>query len=87
MLTDELEILKAQLEIAPNSLKIFKTFKDNEIITQTLIKNKFNFRTSEVSRQFKKLIKLDLIYITNPNIKKGKQYKLTDQGKQIIKYL
>ena len=86
-MNDETKILLCYLEIAPNRFKIFELFKEYDTITQAMILNECDFKSTNITRYVKQLQEKDLIYTVDPTVRKGKQYKLTTNGKHLIQYL
>ena len=75
------------MEIAPNRFKIFGLFREYETITQRMILDQCDFKSKNITKYVKQLQEKDLIYTVNPNVRKGKEYKLTSKGKKLIQYL
>ena len=67
--------------------KIFGLFREYETITQRMILDQCDFKSKNITKYVKQLQEKDLIYTVNPNVRKGKEYKLTSKGKKLIQYL
>lgn len=62
-------------------------YLNNKVKTPSDIKNSLNINTNHTSNLLTDLRKHDLVYCATPDMKKGRLYKLTEKGEQIIKYL
>lgn len=62
-------------------------FMGNELYTPTQIGKEIDLRPNHVSNLLKQLKGFDLVYCATPNIKKGKFYSLTGNGKKVLQYI
>lgn len=84
---DETKILITFLEIAPETrLKVFKTFKDDEILRPKQISEINNMYLTSVGRALKQLNEKNLVNVLNPNVRANRNFKLTKKGKSIRKF-
>lgn len=87
-MNDEIKILLFSfLDIAPNRLKVFRTFQDQEILRPKEIAIKTGIKINLVSRALRQLKDNDLVYVLNPNVRANRNYRLTKKGEKLIKYL
>ena len=62
-------------------------FIQNELYTPKQIGDGIGVRTNHISNLLAQLRKFDLVYCATPNIKKGRLYSLTDDGKRVLEYI
>ena len=62
-------------------------FMQNELYTPKQIGDGIGVRTNHISNLLAQLRKFDLVYCATPNIKKGRLYSLTDDGKRVLEYI
>lgn len=62
-------------------------FLDYQLKTPKEIGEELNVRTNHVSNLLADLRKHDLVVCATPNIRKGRLYKLTDNGIEVLKFL
>ena len=83
---DEILILTEFIRQAPNRLKVLKTL-DNKTLMPSEISHETNIHNNNVSRALKQLKQNGLVYLINPDAKKGRLYRLTDEGMEVLKNL
>ncbi len=83
---DKLIILTEYVKQSTNRTKILKTIGIN-ILKPTDITKKTNIHINNVSRSLKQLKEKGLVEILNPESKRGRLYKITEEGKRILKNL
>lgn len=66
-----------------NVLKALK----NDVLIPTEIAKRSNIKTNHVSKVLAELKNKGLIEIINPEVRKGRLYRLTDVGDEIVEYL
>lgn len=66
-----------------NIIKYLKT----DLKTPPEIGDELNIRTNHISNLLADLRKRNIVLCATPNIRKGRLYKLTDTGKEILKFL
>ena len=59
----------------------------DEMHTPKQIGDAINVRTNHISNLLAQLRKKELVYCATPNIRKGKLYSLTDDGKNVLNYI
>ena len=59
----------------------------DEMHTPKQIGDAINVRTNHISNLLAQLRKKELVYCATPNIRKGKLYSLTDDGKYVLNYI
>ena len=64
--------------------KIIKAFESGDVLSPKEIAEKENIPVSTVRTNINKFLKAELIYITNPERKRNRTYKLTEEGKEVI---
>lgn len=62
-------------------------FMQNELYTPKQIGDGIGVRTNHISNLLAQLKKFNLVYCATPNIKKGRLYSLTDDGKNVLEYI
>lgn len=83
---DKLIILTEYVKQSTNRTKVLKTIGIN-ILKPTDITKKTNIHINNVSRSLKQLKEKGLVEILNPESKRGRLYKITEEGKRILKNL
>lgn len=79
---DETKIILTFLNMSKNRMKVFKTFKENEILTAKQISEITQININTVSKSLKQLKEKELLIILNPNARAYRKYKLTKKGKK-----
>ena len=85
---DEIELFKilGYVKISPYRTMTLKSIGD-ELKMPSEIANELNVKTSQVSAALSDLKKKELVICVNEEVRKGRLYKCTDSGKEIIKKL
>lgn len=83
---DKLIILTEYVKQSTNRTKVLKTIGIN-ILKPTDITKKTNIHINNVSRSLKQLKEKGLVEILNPESKRGRLYRITEEGKRILKNL
>ena len=73
--------------LASKHRKNIVLFLKDELYTPTQIGKEIDLRPNHVSNLLKQLKGFDLVYCATPNIKKGKFYSLTGNGKKVLQYI
>ena len=60
---------------------------ENDVLMPTEIAKRSNIKTNHVSKVLAELKSKDLIELINPEVRKGRLYRLTDIGDEIVKKL
>ena len=84
---DETKIMLTFLNMSKNRMKVFKTFKENEILTAKQISEITQININTVSKSLKQLKEKELLTVLNPNVRANRLNKITSKGHKIIKYL
>ena len=71
------------IKTSPNREKVVRIL-DNEILKPTDISKKANIHVNTVSKSLKQLKTHELVTLLNPDKKRGRLYKLTDKGSNVI---
>ena len=58
---------------------------ENDVLMPTEIAKRSNIKTNHVSKVLAELKSKDLIEIINPEVRKGRLYRLTDVGDELVK--
>ena len=67
--------------------KVLKSLDNDNVLMPTEIAKLSNIKTNYVSKVLAELKSKELIEIINPEVRKGRLYRLTDVGDEIIKKL
>ncbi len=59
---------------------------DDDVLMPTEIAERSNIKTNHVSKVLSELKSKELIEIINPEARKGRLYRLTETGKEIVDY-
>ena len=87
MCNDEKTLEKIAYILASEHRKNIILYLDNELHTPKEIGDAISVRTNHISNLLAQLRKKDLVYCATPNIRKGKLYALSDDGKHVLKYI
>lgn len=87
MCSNENILEKIAFVIASTHRKNIILFLDDSLYTPKQIGDAINVRTNHISNLLAQLRKKDLVYCATPQIRKGKLYALTDDGKQVLEYI
>lgn len=83
-MSDFEEIMTEYIKISKHREKVFKTLKDGSKKPSDIARET-NLNINSVSLSLKQLTEKELVYLLNPEDKKGRLYKLTEIGETIIK--
>ena len=85
---DEKELFEilGYVKISTYRTNTLKSISD-ELKMPSEIANEINIKTSQVSAALSDLKKKDLVICVNEEVRKGRLYKCTDLGKEILKKL
>ena len=84
---NELLLEKIAYVLASEHRKNIILYLDDEMHTPKQIGDAINVRTNHISNLLAQLRKKELVYCATPNIRKGKLYSITDDGKEVLKYI
>lgn len=60
---------------------------NEKIMTPTELRKSLDIKMSHISRTLKELERMMLVESLTPELRKGKQYKITKEGKKILKLI
>ncbi|ADC47406.1 transcriptional regulator MarR family [Methanobrevibacter ruminantium M1] len=83
-MSDFEEVMTEYIKISKHREKVFKTLKDGSKKPSDIARET-NLNINSVSLSLKQLTEKELVYLLNPDDKKGRLYKLTEIGETIIK--
>ncbi len=85
-LSDELLTEKSYVEISTYRTKVMKTL-DGEVKIPTVIAKDSGIKPNHISKVLSELKAHDLVECINPEVRKGRLYRLTESGKKISENL
>ena len=80
-------ILAEFIRRSPNRFKVVKSVDNKRVLIPTEIAVETGIHNNNVSRALKQLKQNGLVYLINPDAKKGRMYRLTDYGMEVLKKL
>ena len=83
-LSDELLIEISYVNISKYRTKVMKSL-DGEVLIPSQIAKDLGIRTNHISKVLSELKAHELVECINPEVRKGRLYRLTDLGKVIVK--
>ena len=72
------------IRVNPQRRKVFKAFKDEDALTPKEIAKKEDISSSTVRTNLNLFLEKGLVYIINPERKRNRTYKLTEDGKKVM---
>ena len=85
-LTDEMLIEISYVEISQYRKKVMKAL-DGEVKIPSNIAKDSGIRTNHISKVLAELKSHELVECINPEVRKGRLYRLTDKGDDVVKNL
>ena len=85
-MSDLEEVMMEYIEISTHRTKVFYALKDGSRKPSDIARD-VNLHINNVSYALKQLSEKELVYLLNPDIRKGRLYKLTDLGENIMEEL
>ena len=85
-LSDEMLIEISYVEISQYRKKVMKSL-EGDVKIPTAIANDSGIRTNHISKVLAELRAHELVECINPEVRKGRLYRLTDKGDEIVKNL
>ena len=82
-LTDEILKEISYVEISSYRKKVMKSL-DGEVLIPTQIARNSEIRPNHISKVLAELKAHELVECINPDVRKGRLYRLTDKGEEII---
>ena len=85
-LTDEMLTEISYVEISSYRKKVMKSL-DGEVLIPTQIARNSEIRPNHISKVLSELKTHNLVECINPEVRKGRLYRLTDKGEEIVNEL
>ena len=86
-LDDETLKMVSYITISSYRLKTVQSLKGGEVKIPTVIAKDSGIRTNHISKVLSELKAHELVECINPEVRKGRLYRLTDKGDEIVKNL
>ena len=83
----KLLVLATFVKIAPNRQKILNCLHNNDVLIPTEIAKATGLHINSVSKQLRYLREKELVYLLNPDYKRGRLYRITDLGIDVLNFL
>ena len=83
-LSDEMLKEMSYVEISKYRLKVMKALEDDVKIPSQIAKDS-EIRQNHISKVLSELKAHELVECINPEVKKGRLYRLTDKGNELVK--
>ena len=83
-LTDEILKEISYVEISSYRKKVMKSL-DGEVLIPTQIERNSEIRPNHISKVLAELKAHELVECINPEVRKGRLYRLTDKGEEVTK--
>ena len=85
-LSDEMLKEMSYVKISKYRAKVMKSL-DGEVLIPSQIAKNSGIRTNHISKVLSELKAHELVECINPEVRKGRLYRLTDKGDEIVKNL
>lgn len=85
-LSDEMLKEMSYVNISKYRAKVMKSL-DGEVLIPTQIARDSGIRTNHISKVLSELKAHELVECINPEVRKGRLYRLTDKGEEIVENL
>ncbi len=85
-ISDEMLTEMSYVKISKYRTKVMKSL-DDDVKIPTIIAKDSGIRTNHISKVLAELKAHELVECINPEVKKGRLYRLTDKGKEIVNKL
>lgn len=85
-LSDEMLIESSYVEISQYRKKVMKSLDGNVKIPSVIARDS-GIRTNHISKVLRELKAHELVECINPEVRKGRLYRLTDKGDDVVKNL
>ena len=83
-LSDEMLKERSYVEISKYRLKVMKALEDDVKIPSQIAKDS-EIRQNHISKVLSELKAHELVECINPEVRKGRLYRLTDKGNELVK--
>ena len=84
-LSDEMLTEISYIKISKYRTKVMKSLDEGEVLIPTQIARNSDIRPNHISKVLAELKAHDLVECINPEVRKGRLYRLTDKGDEIVK--
>ena len=85
-LSDEMLTEISYVEISRYRAKVMKTLED-DVKMPTQIAKDSGIRTNHISKVLSELKAHELVECINPEVRKGRLYRHTDKGEEVVKHI
>jgi len=85
-LSDEMLTEISYVQISKYRLKVLKSL-EGDVKIPTVIAKDSGIRSNHISKVLSELKSHELVECINPEVKKGRLYRLTDKGEELVKNL
>ena len=85
-LSDEMLTEISYVQISKYREKVMKSL-DGKVLIPTQIAENSGIRTNHISKVLSELKAHELVECINPEVRKGRLYRLTDKGEEVVKNL
>ena len=84
-LSDEMLTEISYVQISSYRTKVMKSLDDGEVLIPTQIARNSDIRPNHISKVLAELKAHELVECINPEVGKGRLYRLTDKGNELVK--
>ena len=84
-LSDEMLTEISYVQISSYRTKVMKSLDDGEVLIPTQIARNSDIRPNHISKVLAELKAHELVECINPEVRKGRLYRLTDKGEEVTK--
>ena len=84
-LSDEMLTEISYVKISQYRTKVMKSLDDGEVLIPTQIARNSDIRPNHISKVLAELKAHELVECINPEVRKGRLYRLTDKGEEVTK--
>lgn len=84
-LSDEMLTEISYVTISSYRKRVMKSLDDGDVKIPTEIAKDSDIRSNHISKVLSELKARDLVECINPEVRKGRLYRLTDHGKDVVK--
>ncbi|MBE6500743.1 MAG: transcriptional regulator [Methanobrevibacter millerae] len=84
-LSDEMLKEISYIKISKYRTKVMKSLDEGEVLIPTQIARNSDIRPNHISKVLAELKAHELVECINPEVRKGRLYRLTDKGDELVK--
>ena len=84
---DEKLVLMSYIKIGTYRYRVVKVLSQNEVLTPTNIGRECGIRVAHISKVLRELKEHNVVECINEEMRKGKLYRLTDDGREVLNLL